>query len=400
MTNIAEGGTRMSAKLFNRPMLILLAATFFYMTSIMMLGPIMAGFCAALGGGGVAMGLVAGLSNFSSLLCRPAVGGAIDRCNRRTVGLIGLGSMGLGAAICCLAPNIPVLMCGRVFTGVGYAVSSGTLSTWVASSLPREHVGQGMGIYGMVQAVAQAISPAFGLALAARLSYRASCAMAAACAAVGLLLILPLRDAHYQAVRRAPAPKGARPKRALLVPELIPVACIILLFCMPYNGTSAFLATVAADRGLTFSVGSFFTIYAVLLLVVRFFLSRALDALPFRKFVLLAIPFGVGSMLCLHVMRSFGMMVAAALLLTMAYGMMQPVCQAAGIRSVSADRHGVANCTYYIGLDIGLAFGPTLSGALYGAVGEEKLFLVLAAVPVLSLAVLAVWRRTFDRLGL
>lgn len=218
----------MSAKMFNRSMLILLAATFFYMTSLMMLGPIMAGYCGSLGGSAVVMGLVAGMSNFAALLCRPFVGPAVDRCDRRMIGLLGMASMLVGAAVSALASNVWVLMFGRLFTGAGFAISSGTLSTWVASSLPHEHIGQGMGLYGMVQ----------------------------------------------------------------------------------------------------------------------------------------------------------------------------PICQAAGIRSVPIDEHGVANCTYYIGLDLGLAFGPTLSGALYGAFGEQGLFLALAAVPALSIVVLAASKRVLDRLGL
>lgn len=392
----------MSAKLFNKSMLILLAATFFYMTSLMMLGPIMAGYCGSLGGSAVVMGLVAGMSNFAALLCRPFVGPAVDRCDRRMIGLLGMASMLAGAAASALASNVWILMFGRLFTGAGFAISSGTLSTWVASSLPHENIGQGMGLYGMVQALSQAIAPAFGLALAQRLSYRTSCVVSALCAVIGILLILPMRDAHYAAMREAGqgAQKRARRKGKFILPELIPVALIVLLFCIPYNGTSSFLATVASDRALSFSVGSFFTIYAVFLLVVRFFLSKALDQIPFRKFILIAVPFGVVSMFCLHWMHSFGMMILSAFLLTFAYGMVQPICQAAGIRSVPIDEHGVANCTYYIGLDLGLAFGPTLSGALYGAFGEQGLFLALAVVPALSIVVLAASKRVLDRLGL
>ena len=184
------------------------------------------------------------------------------------------------------------------------------------------------------------------------------------------------------------------------MPELLTVAIIILLFCIPYNGTSSFLATVAKDRGLDFNVGSFFTIYAVFLLIVRFFLSKMLDRIPFRKFILFSVPFGVGSMLCLHWMKDFSVIVLGAFLLTFAYGMVQPICQSAGVRSVSPKEQGVANCTYYIGLDLGLAIGPMLAGMLYGAFGEQGIFLILAMVPTLSIAVLVVFRRTFRRLGL
>lgn len=375
-------------RFFTAQMLGLLVATFFYMASIMMPGPIMAGYCAQLGGGALFMGAVGGLSNFTSLFCRPFLGELIDRHSRRNLSLLGLGSMVLGAGLCALAPSVWVLLPGRVFTGAGYALCSGALSTWVAASLPREHVGQGMGFYGVVQAVAQALSPAVGLWVAVAASYRAACMLASGLALAGCMLLLPLRDQTHPITVEA----AKKRRRQFFMPELLPVALTVFLFCIPYNGTSAFLATVAAERELSFGVGSFFTIYALFLLGVRLVLSRMLDRAPFRRIVLFCVPFGVASMLCLHWMRSWRMMVLAAFLLTFAYGMIQPVCQAAGIKAVEPDRHGVANCTYYIGLDLGLALGPLLSGALYQTAGQERLFLALSLVPLLAVPVSMLFR--------
>lgn len=369
-------------------LLILLVATFFYMSSIMMTGPVIASFCAVLGGSGVVMGLTGGLCNFTSLFCRPFLGELIDRHNWRKIGLAGLACMSVGACISAAAPSVWGLMLGRVLTGTGFAVSSSTLSTWVATSLSPEHIGRGMGLYGIIQAISQAISPAIGLYIAAALNYRAVCIVSAILALCSCLLVIPLRDTHSAAVPPAQW-IDCTAKRRFLLPELLPVALIVFLFCVPYNGTSSFLVTVAQDRGLDFNVGSFFTLYALFLLVTRLFLSRILDTIPFWKAVLFCIPFGVISMLCLQWMRSWHMMIVAALLLTFAYGMIQPVCQTAGIRSVSSQHRGLANCTYYIGLDLGLAVGPMLSGVLYQLVGEGYLFFALACIPLLALPVLA-----------
>lgn len=93
-----------------------------------------------------------------------------------------------------------------VFHGAGYALCSGALSTWVAASLPREHVGQGMSFYGVVQAMTQALSPTVGLWVAVAASYRAACMLASGLALAGCML-LPLRDQTY------PITVGAAKKR-------------------------------------------------------------------------------------------------------------------------------------------------------------------------------------------
>ena len=63
----------------------------------------------------------------------------------------------------------------------------------------------------------------------------------------------------------------------------------------------------------------------------------------------------ISSMLLLQWMNSMGFMVLSAIALTLSYGIIQPVSQAASIRSVPKNQQGVANCTYYIGLDLGMA---------------------------------------------
>lgn len=244
-----------------------------------------------------------------------------------------------------------------------------------------------MGFYGVCQAIAQAISPTFGLRLAGMMNPRLTFITASILAFGDCLLTSFLRDDQ-----RAAFQQPEEPTRFFL-PSLLPTALIVLFFCTPYNGVSSFLATVAKDRQLSFGVGTFFTIYALFLFGVRFLLKNLLDRISFRRSCLMCVPFGVASMLCLQWMRSWWLLVLSALLMTFAYGMIQPICQTACIKSVSPEQRGLANCTYYIGLDAGLAFGPVLAGALYQAVGEEGLFYTLACIPLLSIPVLSLSRQ-------
>lgn len=384
-------------KIFTKQMIVLMIVTFLYMCSLSMTNPVMAGLCALLGGGGLIMGVIGGLSSFVSLFCRPFLGDLIDRCDRRKLGVIGLAGMGIGGLICAFSPNVYVLFFGRLCAGIGLAISSSTFSTWVAASLPPEHIGQGMGLYGAIQALSMAFAPALGLWLSEFADSRLTCLIAALLNIASVFMVIPLEDKHYSKVKSVPQ-KEVSASKQIFIPQLLPVALLMFLFCVPYNGATAFLETFVVNRGYSFNAGPYFTIFAIALLVTRFALSKFLDSCPYRLFVCICIPFGVLSMLCLQWMQGFGMMVVSAVFLTLSYGIIQPMSQAAGIRSVSEDQHGVANCTYYIGMDLGMAFGPIIAGGVYQVAGNEAVFYAMALFPLLAIPVLLLCQKTLKRL--
>lgn len=386
--------------IFSRQMLILGGVTFLYMFSISMTNPVMAGLCGVLGGNGFIMGIIGGLSSFVSLFCRPFLGGMIDRNDRRRLTLIGLACMGVGGTACALSPNVAILFAGRLCAGIGLSVCSSTISTWFAASLPPEQIGQGMGLYGVIQALSMAVAPALGLWFAARTNARLPCFIAAMLNIISIFMVIPLTDAHYteHIVRIQRIQTNTSKGNQLFICRLLPLALLMFLFCVPYNGTTAFLETSVVDRGLSFNVGPYFTIFAIALLLTRFALSRFLDTYPYYVFAWACIPFGVLSMLCLQWMTGIGMMFASAVFMSLSYGIIQPVSQAAGIRSVSEDQQGVANCTYYIGMDLGMAFGPMIAGGVYQILGERSLFYTMAIFPLLAVPVLLLCGRTLKKL--
>lgn len=384
-------------EIFTKQMVILTMVTFLYMCSISMSNPVMAGLCALVGGGGMIMGVIGGLSSFVSLFCRPFLGNLIDHYDRRQLGLIGLLGMGVGGLICTFSPNVYILFWGRLCAGIGLAICSSTFSTWFAASLPPERMGQGMGLYGVVQALSMACAPAIGLWLANSINSRLTCMIAAILNLVSILLVFPLKDYNYSSHQSAVKDESAK-KCQFFIPELIPLAILMFLFCVPYNGTTAFLETVVSDRKLAFNAGLYFTIFAIALLITRFALSKFLDNYPYRYFVWMCIPFGIFSMLLLQWMNGFSFMMLSAITLTLSYGIIQPVSQAACMRSVSKDQQGVANCTYYVGMDLGMAFGPIIAGATYQIAGESAVFYIMSLFPLLSVPILFVFRNSIKKL--
>lgn len=70
------------------------------------------------------------------------------------------------------------------------------------------------------------------------------------------------------------------------------------------------------------------------------------------------------------------------------YGIMCSVCQSTAILLAGPERRGLANSTYYIGLDSGMTLGPMIGGFLYGNVPLNLFYpALLVTVP----SVLLVW---------
>ena len=78
----------------------------------------------------------------------------------------------------------------------------------------------------------------------------------------------------------------------------------------------------------------------------------------------------------------------AALFMAGGYGIMCSVCQSTAILLAGPEKRGLANSTYYVGLDLGMTLGPMIGGFLYGNVSLGLFYpTLLLTVP----AVLLVW---------
>ena len=72
---------------------------------------------------------------------------------------------------------------------------------------------------------------------------------------------------------------------------------------------------------------------------------------------------------------------------------MSSVCQSTAILLAGKEKRGLANSTYYIGLDLGMALGPMIGGALYGQLDISLFYpALLATVPLTGVVYAAMGR--------
>ena len=357
----------MKTKLYSRDILLILAASFCYFSSPMLVTPLITGFAGSVGASAALMGVIGGLMNLCSLFCRPLVGNLADRLSKYKVSTAGAALMSLACLGYILSSHPAGIVFFRVVNGVGFACCSVCMSTWMSNLLPREKVGSGMGVYGMMNALGMAVAPGIGVTVYQTFGYHTAFAIALVFSLATLLIVQFVGDKGEPEPEALPAgSKDGRPALQIADPKVLPIAAIIMLFAIPYCATQSFLVSYAEARHLAVSVSLFFPLYAVVLLVLRLSLKGLFDRLPFGIFLAgssLSAQLGI---LALAGMNGNMVMFFAACFMAGGYGIMGSVCQSTAILLAGKGKRGLANSTYYIGLDLGMTLGPVIGGFLYG----------------------------------
>lgn len=380
----------MREKSFSKDATLILIASFFYMSSPMIVTPIITGFTGALGGTGFIMGIIGGLVNLVSLGCRPMAGNLADRIDKFHLSLMGSGLMLIGCIGYCTAPSILLLVLARVINGVGYACCSVSMSTWLSMLLPKEKIGSGMGLYGTVQALGMAAAPSFGIKIQSVFGYRAVFLIAAAFACITILITLFVKN-HGTAAEPTTSPKRAGIR--LIDKNVLPIALIVMLFTIPYLATQSFLISFVAKKGVPVNTALYFPLYAIALVILRLGFRNYFDKVPYRKFLFISIISSVMMLLSLNFMKSNISLILAAIFMAGGYGIMCSVSQACAILLAGPGKRGIANSTYYVGLDLGASLGAIIGGILYGSVAIELFYPLLMVCPALCIVVYFSFRK-------
>lgn len=379
----------MKRNIYSKDIVLILATTFFYMSSPMLVTPLITGFTESIGGSAAAMGFVGGLMNLCSLFCRPLAGNLADRLSKYRVSLIGALFMTAACAGYIFAPNGAVVALSRIINGIGFSCCSVCMATWMSNMLPKEKIGSGMGFYGTMNALAMAAAPAVGISVYQRFGYRAAFCIALVFSIAIIIAIQFIKD------KGEPVRGGTEKRKKLRLTDvrILPIAFIIMLFAVPYCATQSFLVTYVQAQGLRVTVSMFFPTYAAVLIVLRLALRNLFDKLPFRVFLLLSCICELLAILLLAVMRNNAMMILASAFLAGGYGVMSSVCQSTAMLLAGKEKRGLANSTYYIGLDLGMTLGPMIGGALYASLDIRLFYPALAiTMPLAALVYLSAGR--------
>ena len=369
-----------------------MAASFFFMFSTMFVNPLINGYAKELGASSAFAGIIVGIMSLAAMFLRPVAGNLTDKFSKYRLSFIGGALIFVGVMGYVLTPSSGWLLLFRLINGTGYVLCTVCMTTWLAFLVPRQHVGEAMGFYGLMNALAMALAPAASINIYQKIGYRTSLVASAVSA---LLMIVAIQFVGDHAL---PKKRVRTQKKSFKIIQfnVLPVAILTTLFAIPYFVTQADIVTYVEQKHLTVAVGSYFLIYAVVLLIIRVGLKRYFDTVRFGVWFWLSLVSTAAYIILLTVMNNDWQMALAAALMASGYGIIYSVLQSTALLLAPIEEQGLASATFYLGLDIAMAFGPMISGVIDSALPIEWFYPVELVLVPLILVVYFIWRKRLN----
>ena len=369
-----------------------MAASFFFMFSTMFVNPLINGYAKELGASSAFAGIIVGIMSLAAMFLRPVAGNLTDKFSKYRLSFIGGALIFVFLLGYVLTPSSGWLLLFRLINGTGYVLCTVCMTTWLAFLVPRQHVGEAMGFYGLMNALAMALAPAVSINIYQKIGYRTSLVASAVSA---LLMIVAIQFVGDHAL---PKKRVRTQKKSFKIIQfnVLPVAILTTLFAIPYFVTQADIVTYVEQKHLTVAVGSYFLIYAVVLLIIRVGLKRYFDTVRFGVWFWLSLVSTAAYIILLAIMNNDWQMALAAALMASGYGIIYSVLQSTALLLAPIEEQGLASATFYLGLDIAMAFGPMISGVIDSVLPIEWFYPVELVLVPLILVVYFIWRKRLN----
>ena len=378
--------------IYSKDVVLVMAASFFFMFSTMFVNPLINGYAKELGASSAFAGIIVGIMSLAAMFLRPVAGNLTDKFSKYRLSFIGGVLIFIGVMGYVLTPSSGWLLLFRLINGTGYVLCTVCMTTWLAFLVPRQHVGEAMGFYGLMNALAMALAPAVSINIYQKIGYRTSL-LASAVSALLMIVAIQFVGDHALPKKRVRTQKKSF---KIIQFNVLPVAILTTLFAIPYFVTQADIVTYVEQKHLTVAVGSYFLIYAVVLLIIRVGLKRYFDTVRFGVWFWLSLVSTAAYIILLAIMNNDWQMALAAALMASGYGIIYSVLQSTALLLAPIEEQGLASATFYLGLDIAMAFGPMISGVIDSALPIEWFYPVELVLVPLILVVYFIWRKRLN----
>jgi len=343
-------------------------------------------------------GLATGIYIVGTLIGRLFTGRFIGTVGVKKIVILGLIAFTCTTGLYFVQAGITFLLISRLINGMAAGITSTATGTMAAQIVPMTRKGEGIGYFSMSTTLGTAIGPFLGIFLARFISYKMIFLICVILAALAFIIGSTLKQPAVKKVTKAQEQtKQSFSVKNYIEPNAMAIAVVTFFMSFGYAALLSFLTFFAEERDLITAASFFFLVYAIAILLTRPFSGRFMDTKG-SNFVMIPcfILFAIGLFL-VSVAHTGGILLIAAAIVGAGYGNLQSGAQAIAIKLTPPERSGLATSTFFIALDAGLGFGPSILGAIEPAIGYGNLFIVLGFITIFSLALYIVLHGRKDK---
>ncbi|MCG7338274.1 MFS transporter [Staphylococcus sp. ACRSN] len=335
-------------------------------------------------------GLVSGLFIIGSLIGRFATGKYVNKIGPKRILLIGLAFLLITQLCYFIEGSLSFLMFTRLINGIATGITTTATGTIAAYVTPSERKSEGISLFSLSLVIGAAIGPFFGLLLINSFPIKLLFLICLICGIVSFVISFFV-NLKFEITPEDSANTTSSTNRKkfnisnYIAKEAVPVAIIMLISGLTYSSILTFLQFFAKEINLVSLASYFFIFYAIASLITRPIAGRLMDqkgenVIAYPAFIFLFFTF-----LVLSLTHSGWMLILAGLLLGAGYGNISSCMQAIAIKVSPPTKYGIATSTYFIGLDLGLGFGPYVLGFATSSVTYAQLYGIMAVIVAITL---------------
>ncbi len=375
-------------KLWSRDYIFLMIANFFLFFAGCLLLPVLPVYLKQNSVNDFQIGIVAAAFYVTSMLMRTFTSRVSARIGKQVLLLLAMLVFMFSMIGYYLFSGLTMIIILRLVQGLGFGAATTLYGSTVASTIPYEKMGEGMGFFGLGISVAYVLGPCLGAAAVSQPYFKWVFLIAALLALTSILLTHFIKaDPSEQPLEKQK--ENSHWLSEVIEPKVAYESFFILLLGLLMSSCDTYIVLYAKQMNIE-NIFVYFIVTTIAEMSTRIFSGKLYDK---KGMNVLVIPGAiVGLISCIVAASATNLLIICifAIFYGASLGLIFPVLEANAMKKVPPERRIAANATFYNFLDIGSGLGPLLFGAAAQFTGYSNTFFLSSLIFVMMLVIISI----------